>query len=275
MSKIIKLAKKNSINNIDNIYKSNYKQWKVNLEATKTPYFMLSKVFDKHLREITSGALKLYLYYGFHSKNDTGVSWHSIETISEYFHVSEKTINNWNKELIERGLIYRDSKDNRRNKTTYLLPLSMVLYDISSIDECSDVFGNVNGEIVDVYHLFQWRKNDNIKDLDSYNVPYNLFIIVLKNRNDKITCLKYTDNEYSNEIEEKNFYSDICKFKSNYKVGQSIITKGIAVNSKINLKKDNHLYNLLSELIDEDTDLDSYPKVNLINTETISVQYNR
>ena len=120
MSGIIKLAKKDSSNkSIDNIYKSNYKQWKVNLEKNKTPYFMLSKVFDKHLREITSGALKLYLYYGFHSKNDTGVSWHSIETISDYFQVSEKTINNWNKELIERGLIHRDSKDNRRNFRWY------------------------------------------------------------------------------------------------------------------------------------------------------------
>ena len=45
MSGIIKLAKKDSSNkSIDNIYKSNYKQWKVNLEKNKTPYFMLSKL---------------------------------------------------------------------------------------------------------------------------------------------------------------------------------------------------------------------------------------
>ncbi|WP_294395614.1 helix-turn-helix domain-containing protein [uncultured Clostridium sp.] len=266
MSGIIKLAKKDSSNkSIDNIYKSNYKQWKVNLEKNKTPYFMLSKVFDKHLREITSGALKLYLYYGFHSKNDTGVSWHSIETISDYFQVSEKTINNWNKELIERGLIHRDSKDNRRNKMTYLLPLSMVLYeDIYSIEEYKG-FEIVNGKIVDVYHLFQWRKNDDVNDVDCYNVPYNLFIIVLKNEHGRITCLKYIDENYLNSI-EGNIYSDICKFDSDYKFNDLVIVKGIAVNSKINLKKFNILYNLLNELIDENTDLDSYPKVNLVNT---------
>lgn len=264
MGDIIKLAKKNlKSKSIDNIYKSNYNQWKLNLESTKTPFFMLSKTFDEHLREITSGALKLYLYYGFHSKNETGISWHSIETISDYFGVSEKTINNWNKELIERGLIYRDSKDNRRNKTTYLLPLSMVIYNISSIPGEFDDFRKVNGEVVDAYHLFQWRKSDNVNESDNYNNPYNLFIIVLKNKHGKFTCIKFTDDKYLNEINEKSFYDEICTFDSDYSI-KELVPKGIAVNSKINLKRDKDLYNLLIELVDENTDLSNYPKVELI-----------
>lgn len=42
MSGIIKLAKKDSSNkSIDNIYKSNYKQWKVNLEKQNSIFYVV------------------------------------------------------------------------------------------------------------------------------------------------------------------------------------------------------------------------------------------
>ena len=49
-----------------------YSQWKNNMDKKNVGanFFILFKDFDKHLRDISSGALKLYLYYGFHSKNN-------------------------------------------------------------------------------------------------------------------------------------------------------------------------------------------------------------
>ena len=41
-----------------------------------------------------------------------------------------KDVNNWDKELIDKGLIFRNSKDNRKNKITYLLPLSTTCFEV-------------------------------------------------------------------------------------------------------------------------------------------------
>ncbi|KJF62421.1 hypothetical protein TZ54_15365 [Clostridioides difficile] len=133
----------------DNIYERQYKTWKSNLdkEILNGKFFILYKDFEKHLKDISSGALKLFLYYGFQSKNDTGLSYHSIERCSQYFGVSEKTINNWNKELLNRGLIYRKSKGNRLNKTTYLLPFSMNLMTIKN-SEIKSLSTNISFEEV-------------------------------------------------------------------------------------------------------------------------------
>ena len=84
----MKLYKKeNKIKNEDYWYKEKYKEWKKNMSKSQLSmnFFMLYKNFDEYLKEISSGALKLYLYYGFHSKNETGESWHSIETIRKIF----------------------------------------------------------------------------------------------------------------------------------------------------------------------------------------------
>ena len=124
----LKLAKANEpSNDKHSLMCEQYDTWRKNQDKSQlgSKFFILFKDFEDHLRDIPPGPLKLYLYYGFNSKNETGISWHSIDTIKDYFNVSEKTINNWNSELIKRGLIERESKGNSRNKTTYLLPFSM------------------------------------------------------------------------------------------------------------------------------------------------------
>ena len=42
----------------------------------------VDKNFCAFLPYLTEGAAKLYLYYAFSAKNETGESWHSVETIS-------------------------------------------------------------------------------------------------------------------------------------------------------------------------------------------------
>lgn len=78
------------------------------------------KLFLPYLKD---GATRLYLYYALAANNKTGESWHSVDTISESLHITDRSIANWNNELESLGLIYRSSRG-RRSKSTYLLPLT-------------------------------------------------------------------------------------------------------------------------------------------------------
>ena len=272
----LKLAKANEPSNDQHsLMCEQYDTWRKNQDKSQlgSKFFILFKDFEDHLRDIPPGPLKLYLYYGFNSKNETGISWHSIDTIKDYFNVSEKTINNWNSELIKRGLIERESKGNSRNKTTYLLPFSMNYIkekDTSRMN--NDIFKAVYGFLYKAYHLFQWRKNT---QSDEYNVPYNTYVLVyeriVENAKNQYTAFEVNiDDIYKNvEISESVVKGDILRFYSNINlkdigVDSELSIQGIAVNTQYDLKKKKNIYELVKELIDVETDLSQYEEVKLV-----------
>lgn len=79
--------------------------------------------FVNFLPYLKDGAVKLYLYYAAAANNDTGESWHSIDTISKKLSATERSIGNWNSQLENMGLIYRTSTG-KRSKATFVLPLT-------------------------------------------------------------------------------------------------------------------------------------------------------
>lgn len=88
--------------------------------------FRFAKVdsnFVSFLPYLNDGAVKLYLYYAVAAKNETGESWHSIDTISQKLGATERSIGNWNRQLEDLGLIFRDS-NGKKSKTTFVLPLT-------------------------------------------------------------------------------------------------------------------------------------------------------
>ena len=88
--------------------------------------FRFAKVdsnFINFLPYLKDGAIKLYLYYAAAAKNDTGESWHSIDTISQKLDVVGRSIGNWNRQLEDLGLILRIS-NGKKSKTTFVLPLT-------------------------------------------------------------------------------------------------------------------------------------------------------
>lgn len=88
--------------------------------------FRFAKVdsnFVNFLPYLKDGAVKLYLYYAAAANNDTGESWHSIDTISKKLSATERSIGNWNNQLENMGLIYRTSTG-KRSKATFVLPLT-------------------------------------------------------------------------------------------------------------------------------------------------------
>lgn len=88
--------------------------------------FRFAKVdsnFVRFLPHLKDGAIKLYLYYAVVAKNDTGESWHSIDTISQKLNATARSIGNWNRQLEDFGLIFRTS-NRRKSKSTFVLPLT-------------------------------------------------------------------------------------------------------------------------------------------------------
>ena len=88
--------------------------------------FRFAKVdsnFINFLPHLNDGAIKLYLYYVVAAKNDTGESWHSIDTISQKLDATGRSIGNWNRQLEDLGLIFRTS-NRRKSKATFVLPLT-------------------------------------------------------------------------------------------------------------------------------------------------------
>lgn len=79
--------------------------------------------FINFLPYLKDGAVKLYLYYAAVAKNETGASWHSVDTISKKLDATERSIGNWNRQLENLGLIFRASSG-KRSKTTFVLPLT-------------------------------------------------------------------------------------------------------------------------------------------------------
>lgn len=107
--------------------KSYYASWRSFNKDTEEPFFALYEGFkNQHLATLESGPLRLFLYFGFHSKNQTGDSWHSISTIAEFFNTQTRTVDNWIKTLVDKGLIYRVRKGHRSH-TTYIIPYSDTL----------------------------------------------------------------------------------------------------------------------------------------------------
>lgn len=119
--------------------------------------FRFAKVdsnFINFLPHLNDGAVKLYLYYAVAAKNDTGESWHSVDTISKKLDTTGRSIGNWNRQLEELGLIFRTS-NGKKSKTTFVLPLTsfavkmsaqrieQIFTDLrlSDINEFSRIFG--------------------------------------------------------------------------------------------------------------------------------------
>lgn len=249
-------------------YKKSYKEWRNFRKDTKENYFIIPKELERYLSLISTRALNLYLYYCFKSKNETGESWYAIKTIAEELGTSPRSINTWNSTLEEAGLIVRD-RDHSRSKTTFLLPLSnyyLLENDLSIKEVIGNSIPEIAGDLVAVYHLFQYTKNDNKKIHDK---PYNVACCVFKREhgigNEKIQIYKFILvkeqeldtfrlNSQSSEFESDAyvFKNDILKklINKNIPENKNLIIKNFAVKSHIILEdpKNNELLELLNEL---------------------------
>lgn len=255
--------------------------WRTDLKDRNENFFMLYKDFSRFLPELSTGALKLFLFYGFNAKNDTGESWYSIDTIAQKLATTSRSINTWNSELENLGLIYRSS-ENKNSKTTFLIPYTNYLFfsDTSVANFIADYNSNDNiekfmGTLDKVFHLFQWRKNKEESGEDKYNKPLNLLILVLSRNYDFNNSEDYSKktymvfnldnyNQFQGSIEHKYMGEDTPIFTFNEVYDSESLenfdVKGIVIHPKFDIMNKKTLSTILEEL-DDTTDFDYYPKV--------------
>jgi len=106
--------------------KKNYSKWKKNA-IDEYGFFIIFNGFleTEILKKINGNALKLYIFLGIHSKNDTGESFYSIKEMARYFGKSERTISYWLKELEKLYLIERYQLSYDEVAHTYLQPYKL------------------------------------------------------------------------------------------------------------------------------------------------------
>ncbi|MBK5201903.1 MAG: helix-turn-helix domain-containing protein [Spirochaetaceae bacterium] len=103
--------------------KKQYKVWKNTRRELRSPFYVVYTDFqDTHLKDISGGALKLYIYLGFQVNTFTGECWHSVESIADFFENDPRTVRKWFKELEERKLIKRIQNGFKRVANTFFLP---------------------------------------------------------------------------------------------------------------------------------------------------------
>jgi len=129
------MKKKNSLkkNHQARLDRENYKYWKKN-NLNSSGYFIIFNGFkdNSYLKTISGNALKLYVYLGIHSNNETGESFHGVETISKYFGKSERTVYNWFNELVELHLIRRSQLIFNGPSHTFIQPYNTTIKKINT-----------------------------------------------------------------------------------------------------------------------------------------------
>lgn len=244
--------------------KENYEYWRKCMKDTNANFYILSNDLVKYLPVLKSGAMNLYLYYCFSANNKTGENWKSTDTIARELETTTRSINNWNNDLKQLGLISRKSK-NKSSKTTFLLPISNFFVDysnrISPKEYLEKYDKELDGTPYSIYHIFQWRKNSKTNNYDKpqsyivitfireYTKEFHTFYI-------KKFCL-FTSKSINNFTPKKiETHDDIYLFDSPHEINKSLVTKGIAISSKFDfIGNQQETLTILNELSSKNDDL--------------------
>ncbi|CAM5207992.1 hypothetical protein UACE39S_00330 [Ureibacillus acetophenoni] len=253
MRKGFKILPTNPYGDKDKTIKSYYSSWrefnKGNSESKETFAMLYTSFFnDKYLAKLDGGAIKLYLFFCFNANNTNGDSWYSIPKIAEYFDVQTRTVDKWIKTLVDHQLIHRE-QNNKKSFTTYLLPYSTTLmkaetegtYPDDSQDIIEDIVGSIKkqkdifGEIIGIYHLFQWKKSR--RRLSNTNTQWILFIT--KRTNGILTGHYYELTSSEHMVISKRDFEQTCFFNSRYKYKNDYLL-GIALNNEVDIQSNNY-----------------------------------
>lgn len=257
------------------VTQQNYQEWRKFRKDSKETFFIIPTGLKGYLPYFYTKAMNLFLYYCFHANNETGESWHSIETIAENLAVSTRTVNKWNIVLENAGLIYRKS-NNHLSKSTFLLPISnyyvikpkITLKEFILISDSS-----IDGELKGILHLFQWRKNN---ETGEYTNPFNVYCCIFERNHTfeetvfKIRKYVFLDFNLSfqieknaNELSDDVYKIDITKSgviedlkdKLAQEILNELVIQSLAINTKFNLLESSNSNNLdLLEGINENLD---------------------
>lgn len=260
-----------------------YKGWREFRKESRDSFFIIPTELSEYLPVIDTRAINLYLYYCFRANNETGLSWPSVDRAAEDLNVSARSINNWNSELEDLGLILRIS-EKKSSKTTYLLPISDYYYIekyLTPKEYMEKSEYEIDGHLKYVFHFNQWQKKD--PKSNSYNDPFNIIALVYERSHEKHNLDNVTNFTVTKTILFENIDDDWKTFRVDtktadftedvYKVEPSISFddfsvpgKSLAINTKINLQKENSksIVELINKLTYSFNELDNLPSVHQV-----------
>lgn len=241
----------------EDIHRKNYyTSWKKFNRSQNSPFIAIDNVFkEKYLNKLEAGPLRLYLYFAFAAKNQSGHSWHSVATIADYFGTQTRTIDNWIKALVDEGLIYRQ-RAGKKSNTTYLIPFSHTLLPYnkqkkyktdsqSLLNDCLkmlDSSKHIYGEVVKVYHFFQWATG-------KHDVSSHQDLFVLCKRKDIVTVIKIALTKSDDMVISEDEVEEIIRFESPFEFnGEKII--GLAYPDNPSFRSIKTAQQLVDTLVD-------------------------
>jgi hypothetical protein len=242
----------------DQALKGYYKSWKALNQLAKSSFTAIDNAFftNKLLRDLEPGPLKLYLFFAHVANNDYGNSWHSIQSIADYFEAQTRTIDNWIKVLVDKDLIYRIPRGSKSHHT-YLVPFSDTLIthpspkkrNADNQDLLNDLINKIQdlaflyGEIIGVHHLFQWTSQKG-KILNRDNST-QMLLIITKRRNGvligHIHTLRKSDHLSVSEL----YVEEHSIFTSPFVLNEINVT-GIALTPVPSLKAKSAIKDIIS-----------------------------
>lgn len=256
----------NFITNSEGKYlRENYQHWREFQQENDSNFLILNDSFKQYLPILKTGALNLYLFYSFHSKNKTGENWYSLDTLAKELNTSKRSIINWNEELQNVGLIYRQD-EGKASKTTFLMPTSNFFLDLrgkTNFEDYQKIYNEqIDGNLVSSYHIFQWRKN---KTNGKFDVPHNTLVAIFERSYEKDGysfsirkyVLFYNDLISKTTINKAKLSDNIYLFDSPLALkNESINVKGIAISTQYNFKNNpTDILDILNELRDNEIQL--------------------
>lgn len=230
------LSKKNKI---FSEHREEYAAWKNELQKMNKPFFMIPSDF-KHLflKDISGGALKLFLFLGFHSKYNTGESWYTNEQVASLFGKDPRTVANWFKELEDMGLIFREQKGIMMKANTFLKPYGFLFDEIETGE-----YSNYKNILLDVEESVELNYKPILGLLLNYTLKEYTFLLVYQDGTKfPVSCFFNFDIDGMKalRVQMKKYNIPI----DNYDIDASI-------NESKNIKQ--MLYNYLIKYLDEQT----------------------
>lgn len=226
--------KENFFNNDDifnsesSLFINQHKIWKANEKNSIKQYYLLFNGIDQYL-PFVGKAMALYTLYCLYSKNETGESFHGVDSLKKDLMVSDRTINTWNRHLEDLGLIKRIDGYSKSTHTFILPTRDYIDKKIPSSWNDNDILEFVNKLLSNYqvlgftecqfYHAFEWTNaNKNAKK----NVPHNVLIIAFSKHLKDVFDFK--DNDAKKKF-----------FERNLKTRHAFVYIEIPKNSKFNI----------------------------------------
>lgn len=102
--------------------KREHLEWRDKNFKVRKGFYPVFTDFKEYMKELSPGAISLFLYLGLHSNNLTGEVTHGIERMANFFDKTPRTISKWLKELEDLKLIYRVQLKFNGPSHTFILP---------------------------------------------------------------------------------------------------------------------------------------------------------